>query len=250
MAAALGEGTTILKNCAVEPEIGDLIDLLLKMGADIRGKNSDVLKIEGKSSLTGAAHTIIPDRIEMGTYVIAGSFPGNEILVENAVPGYIDSLLGILKQVGVNLEVGENHVRVSSNGGLRPVDVETRPFPGFPTDLQAQLTTLLTQANGLSRVKENIFNNRFKHALELNKLGADIKIIGDTSIIRGKTELSGRGITATDLRASAALVLGGLIAEGETVVANSYQLLRGYENMPQKLQYLGADVKLVGVSNE
>ncbi|MFC2155166.1 UDP-N-acetylglucosamine 1-carboxyvinyltransferase [Acidobacteriota bacterium] len=250
MAAALGEGTTILKNCAVEPEIGDLIDLLQKMGADIRGKNSDVLIIEGKSTLTGAAHTIIPDRIEMGTYVIAGSFAGNEIVVENAVPEYIDSLLDILKQAGVNLEVGKNQVRVSSNGDLRPVDVETRPFPGFPTDLQAQLTTLLTQARGLSRVKESIFNNRFKHALELNKLGADIKIVDDTSLIRGKTNLSGRRITATDLRVSAALVLGGLIAEGETVVANSYQLLRGYENMPQKLQGLGADVKIVGVGNE
>ncbi len=250
MAAALAEGTTILKNCALEPEIGDLIDLLSKMGADIEGINGDILRIEGKSTLTGAVHTVIPDRIEMGTYVIAGSFTGNEIVVENVVSEYIDSLLDILKQMGVNLEVDENSIRVSSNGGLRPVDVETRPFPGFPTDLQAQLTTLLTQSHGLSRVKENIFNNRFKHALELNKLGTDIKIVGDTAIIRGKTDLAGRGITATDLRASAALVLGGLIAEGETVVANSYQLLRGYENMPQKLQALGADIKIVGVGNE
>lgn len=250
MAAVLAQGTTVLENCALEPEIGDLVDLLLKMGADIEGKNSDTLEITGRSTLKGTRHRVIPDRIEMGTYVIAGSFAGNEIVVENAVPGYIESLLDILEKVGVNLEVDNDRIKVSSNGNLHPIDIETSPFPGFPTDLQAQLTTLLTQAEGVSRVKENIFNNRFQHALELNKLGADIKIAGDTSIISGKTNLTGTDIIATDLRASAALVLGGLIAEGETIVANSYQLLRGYENMPQKLQELGAEVKLLGVKND
>jgi UDP-N-acetylglucosamine 1-carboxyvinyltransferase len=246
MAATLAEGASILRNCAVEPEISDLIELLLKMGADITGKNSETLKIKGKPTLNGAKHKIIPDRIEMGTYVIAGAFHGNDILIENTVPEYIASLLEILKKIGVNLTVNKDWIRVNSGDNFHPIDVETQPFPGFPTDLQAQLTTLLTQVDGVSRVRENIFNNRFKHTLELNKLGADIKIIEDVSIIKGKTNLTGREITATDLRASAALVLGGLIAEGETIVNNSYQLLRGYEDMPQKLQELGAEVKLFG----
>lgn len=245
MAAALADGTTILRNCALEPEIGDLIDLLIKMGASITGKNSETLVIDGKSTLHGAGHQVIPDRIEMGTYVIAGSFKDNEITVENAAPAYIASLLDILEKIGVHLDAANDSIRVSSNGDLRPIDVETAPFPGFPTDLQAQLTTLLTQAEGISRVKESIFNNRFKHTLELNKLGAHIEISNDTSIIHGKTNLQGRGITATDLRASAALVLGGLIANGETIVENSYQLLRGYEDMPQKLRRLGANIELV-----
>ncbi len=245
MAAALAEGTTTLRNCALEPEIGDLIDLLIKMGAGITGKDSETLVIEGRSVLHGAVHRVIPDRIEMGTYVIAGSFKDNEIRIENAMPAYIASLLDILEKLGVQLEVGNGSIRVSSNGALRPIDVETEPFPGFPTDLQAQLTTLLTQAEGISRVKENIFNNRFKHTVELNKLGAHIEIRDDTSIIRGKTNLQGKTITATDLRASAALVLGGLIASGETIVENSYQLLRGYEDMPQKLRRLGANIELL-----
>ena len=250
MAAALAEGSTILKNCALEPEIGDLIELLRKMGADIAGKNSETLTIKGKSALNGAGHRVIPDRIEMGTYVIAGAFEGNDIIIENAVPAYIESLLDILKRMGVNLTVEQDRIRVSSGGDFRPVAVETRPFPGFPTDLQAQLTTLLTQVNGVSRVRENIFDNRFKHTFELNKLGANIEIADDTAIITGKTNFTGKEITATDLRASAALVLGGLIAEGETVVNNSYQLLRGYEDMPRKLRELGAEVTLSGVDNE
>jgi UDP-N-acetylglucosamine 1-carboxyvinyltransferase len=245
MAAALAEGTTILRNCALEPEIGDLIDLLINMGASITGKNSETLVIDGKSTLHGAGHRVIPDRIEMGTYIIAGSFKDNDITVENAAPFYIGSLLDIMEKIGARLEAVNDSIRVTSNGDLRPIDVETAPFPGFPTDLQAQLTTLLTQAEGISRVKENIFNNRFKHTLELNKLGAHIEIKDDTSIIRGKTNLQGRTITATDLRASAALVLGGLIAGGETIVENSYQLLRGYEDMPQKLRLLGANIDLV-----
>ncbi len=245
MAAALAQGTTILRNCALEPEIGDLIDLLIAMGVDIQGKDSPTVTIKGKGELHGARHTVIPDRIEMGTYVIAGAFAGHHISVENVVPQYIRSLLDILEKMGVTLEVSDDRISVCSNGDLLPVDVETLPYPGFPTDLQAQLTTLLTQADGLSHMKENIFNNRFQHALELNKLGANIEICGDTACIRGRTPLQGQVLRATDLRASAALVLGGLIAEGETVVENSYQLLRGYENMPQKLQQLGAEIELL-----
>jgi UDP-N-acetylglucosamine 1-carboxyvinyltransferase len=245
MAAALAEGKTILRNCALEPEVGDLIDLLVRMGADISGKNTETLTISGKTSLKGTRHTIIPDRIEMGTYVIAGCLEDNEITVKNAIPEYIKSLLDVLAQIGVEVTACNDKITVRSNGTLRPVEVETMPFPGFPTDLQAQLTTLLTQAEGISRIKENIFNNRFQHAWELNKLGANIEVNGDVSVIKGKTPLTGKRIRATDLRASAALVLGGLIAKGQTIVENAFQLFRGYEDMPEKLEQLGADIKRI-----
>ncbi len=245
MAAALASGPTILRNCALEPEIEDLVELLNSMGADILRQGQDVLVIEGKTSLQGTEHTIIPDRIEMGTYVIAGCLGDNEIVVENAIPRYIRSLLEVLESIGALVESGEDRIKVSTAGSIAPTEVETRPFPGFPTDLQAQLTTLLTQANGISRVRENIFNNRFQHTTELNKLGADIRVEKNTAVITGKTPLQGRVIRATDLRASAALVLGGLIAGGETVVENAHQLFRGYENMPGKLLKLGACVKIV-----
>ena len=245
MAAVLTEGTTILRNCALEPEVGDLIQLLLSMGADIKGKDTDTITITGKTSLNGTVHRVIPDRIEMGTYVIAGCFQDNEIVVENAVPEYVFSLLKILEETGVYVETGKDTIKLTANGVFKPIDVETSPYPGFPTDLQAQLTTLLTQADGISRIKENIFNNRFQHTHELNTMGANIEVKGDISIIKGKTPLEGKTIRGTDLRASAALVLGGLIAEGRTIMENAYQLFRGYENMPRKLVQLGADVKQI-----
>ncbi|MCP5104763.1 MAG: UDP-N-acetylglucosamine 1-carboxyvinyltransferase [bacterium] len=246
MAAALARGETVLRNCALEPEVGDLIGLLTAMGADIRGKDTETLTVKGKSSLSGARHTLIPDRIEMGTYVIAAALRGcDEILVENTVPEYIDSLLGVLTQMGVRIATFNNQLTILSCGDLKPVEVETLPFPGYPTDLQAQLTTFLTQVEGVSKIKENIFNNRFQHAWELNKLGAEIEVDGDVSIIKGSTPLTGSRLRATDLRASAALVLGGLIAEGQTIVENAYQLLRGYEDMPGKLRQLGADITLI-----
>jgi len=246
MAAVLAEGETILRNCALEPEVGDLVTLLTAMGADISGKDTGTLTITGKTSLNGARHTLIPDRIEMGTYVIAASLRGcGEIMVENAVPEYIDSLLGTLTRMGVEVATWDDKITIRTRGPLCPTELETQPFPGYPTDLQAQLTTLLTQVNGVSRVKENIFNNRFQHAVELNKMGADIEVKGDLAVIKGKTPLTGKHLRATDLRASAALVLAGLIAEGETVMENAYQLLRGYEDMPRKLAQLGADIKLI-----
>lgn len=245
MAAVLAEGTTVLSNCALEPEVGDLIELLLAMGADIKGKNSETLVITGKSSLKGATHQVIPDRIEMGTYVIAGCFTGNEIVVENTVPEYVGCLLDVLEEGGIQVTTTADTISVNSNGEFKPVDVETMPYPGYPTDLQAQLTTFLTQADGTSHIKENIFNNRFQHTRELNKMGANIELNGDVSIIRGKTPLTGAAIRATDLRASAALVLGGLIAKGTTVIENTFQLFRGYENMPQKLNSLGAGIKVI-----
>ncbi|MDQ1350902.1 MAG: UDP-N-acetylglucosamine 1-carboxyvinyltransferase [Acidobacteriota bacterium] len=246
MAAALAQGKTILRNCALEPEVGDLIDLLTTMGSHIQGKNTETLTIAGQNRLNGARHTLIPDRIEMGTYVIAASLKGNnEIMIENAIPEYIDGLLSVLTQIGIEVAAWDGKITVRTRGPLCPVEIETLPYPGYPTDLQAQLTTLLTQAQGVSKIKENIFNNRFQHADELNKLGANIEVDRDIAIIRGKTPLNGRTIRATDLRASAALVLAGLIADGQTVVENAYQLLRGYENMPQKLRQLGADITLI-----
>lgn len=244
MAATLAEGTTVLENCASEPEIADLIDLLQQMGADIKVMDQDTLVIQGKSSLQGARHRIIIDRIELGTYVIAGCLMDNEVTITNAVPEYIASLLSVLTRIGINIKVEKDTIKVNSNQNLSPIDIKTEPYPGFPTDLQAQLTTLLTQANGISRIQENIFNNRFQHVAELNKLGASIKVNGNVAVIEGKTRLKGKIIKATDLRASAALVLGGLIAEGTTEVKNSHQLFRGYENMPEKLQSLGADLEV------
>jgi UDP-N-acetylglucosamine 1-carboxyvinyltransferase len=245
MAATLAQGPTVLNNCATEPEVHDLINLLKKMGASIRIENGDRLLIDGQSSLNGCCHRVIPDRIEMGTYIIAGGMLDNEIIIENAVPEYIESLIEILKVIGVEVAVDRDKIKVCSNGNLSAVEVETRPFPGFPTDLQAQLTTLLTQVRGVSRIRENIFNNRFQHVRELNRLGADIEVKDNVAVIRGKTSLTGRNISATDLRASAALVLGGLIAEGDTVIDNAHQLFRGYEGMPEKLKQLGARLEIV-----
>jgi len=245
MAATLAEGETFLGNCALEPEISDLIKLLSSMGADIKQGENNSLIIKGKATLKGSIHKVIPDRIEMGTYIIAGCLLDNEIIVENAIPEYIKSLLNVLENMGVKIVIEKNRIKVNPTDNISPIDVGTKPYPGFPTDLQAQLTTLLTQANGISRIKENIFNRRFRHVDELNKLGANIEVKGNTAIIKGKTELRGGIIKSTDLRASAALLLGGLIADGETVVGNSYQLFRGYENMPEKLSQLGADIKLI-----
>lgn len=245
MAATLAQGETFLGNCALEPEISDLINLLSNMGADIKHEENNSLIIKGKTTLNGAKHKVIPDRIEMGTYIIAGCFLDNEIIVENTIPEYIKSLLNVLENIGVGIVIEKNRIKVNPTGNISPIDVGTKPYPGFPTDLQAQLTTLLTQANGISRIKENIFNRRFRHIDELNKLGANIEVKGNTAIIKGKTELRGGIIKSTDLRASAALLLGGLIADGETVVENSYQLFRGYENMPEKLSQLGANIKLI-----
>jgi UDP-N-acetylglucosamine 1-carboxyvinyltransferase len=245
LAAVLAQGVTVLDNCAAEPEVFDLIQMLKKMGASIRIEDDDRLIVEGQTSLSGARHRVIPDRIEMGTYIIAGGFLGNELIIENAVPQYIECLLQILKSIGVDVTVEEDRIKVCSNGDLSAVEVETSPFPGFPTDLQAQLTTLLTQARGVSRIKENIFNNRFQHVNELNRLGADIEVRHNVAIIRGKTPLKGQVISATDLRASAALVLGGVIAEGDTIIENAHQLFRGYETMPEKLEKLGARLEVV-----
>ncbi len=247
MAATLADGETVLSNCAVEPEISDLIRFLKSMGANISGEGTNTVRINGKSILSGASHKVIPDRIEMGTYVIAACLNRNDIEVTNCIPEYIGSLLNILEKMGIGIRISGDKISVKVPSNLSPVDVSTAPYPGFPTDLQAQLTMFLTQIDGISHIKENIFNNRFKHVEELNKLGADITISGNAVEIRGVSELKGAHLEATDLRASASLVLGGLIAEGDTLIENSYQLFRGYEEMPEKLRNLGAEIKVLKV---
>ena len=244
MAATLAEGTTVLGNCALEPEVTDLIGLLQEMGADISRPDDETVVVRGRSRLHGASHRIIPDRIEAGTYLIAGCFAGNEIHLQEVIPEHLGSLLDILRNMGADITVSPRELHVKGGKSLVPAEVITQPYPGFPTDLQAQLTTLLTQADGVSRIRETIFNDRFRHVGELNRLGADIKVQDDTAIIRGPARLRGAVLKTTDLRASAALVLGGLIAAGETTIQNSYQLFRGYENMPDKLQKLGADITI------
>jgi UDP-N-acetylglucosamine 1-carboxyvinyltransferase len=245
MAAALAQGTTVLSNCALEPEVTDLIMLLQKMGADISGQGEETIVIRGRTSLHGTAHRIIPDRIEAGTYLIAGCFAGNDLTILGVVPGHMQSLLTILEGMGAEITVSGQAIAVKGKKNLAPAEVVTQPYPGFPTDLQAQLTTLLTQSAGVSRVREKIFNDRFHHVGELNRLGAAIEVRLDTAIIKGPTRLQGAVIKTTDLRASAALVLGGLLAAGETIIQNSYQLFRGYEAMPLKLQNVGADIKII-----
>ena len=245
MAAALADGTTVLRNCALEPEVADLVALLCEMGADISSPASGTFIVGGRTSLHGAGHRIIPDRIEAGTYLIAGCFAGNDIHVEGVVPEHMQSLMGILAGMGAEIVVSGQALHVKGGAALAPAEVVTEPYPGFPTDLQAQLTTLLTQAGGVSRVRETIFNDRFRHVAELNRLGADIEVKGDAAVIRGGSRLRGAVLKTTDLRASAALVLGGLAAAGETRIENSYQLFRGYESMPEKLQKLGAEITII-----
>ncbi len=245
MAATLADGITVLSNCALEPEIADLISLLQEMGAAISGQDSETIVIRGQTSLHGARHRVIPDRIEAGTYLITGCCAGNDIHIQDMVPGHLQSLITILESMGASMTVSEQAIAVRGMKNLSPAEVITEPYPGFPTDLQAQLTTLLTQATGVSLVRERIFNDRFRHVGELNRLGAAIVVEHDTAVITGPTRLHGAVIKTTDLRASAALVLGGLLAAGETIIENSYQLFRGYEAMPLKLQNLGADIKII-----
>ncbi len=244
MAAVLARGTTVLGNCALEPEVGDLIELLRGMGADIASGGGEELTITGVARLEGTRHRIIPDRIEAGTFAIAGALPGNDLCSATAEPAHLGSLLDLLRTVGADVRVENGQLRVTAGSTLSPIEVETSPYPGFPTDLQAQLTTLLTQVPGTSRVRETIFNDRFRHIAELQRLGASIEVVGDTARISGRVSLRGAVLTTTDLRASAALVLGGLLAHGDTVIRNAYQLFRGYEGLAEKLQNVGGAITI------
>ncbi|HET9227609.1 MAG TPA: UDP-N-acetylglucosamine 1-carboxyvinyltransferase [Thermoanaerobaculia bacterium] len=242
LAAVLARGTTILENCAREPEVADLANLLNAMGARISGAGEETVEIEGVESLGGAEHTIIPDRIESGTYLIGAALTRGDVTLEKASPADLAPLLDKLAEVGAKVEVNGSDVRVSAEGDLRAVDLDTEPHPGFPTDLQAQYMTLMTSATGVSTIRETIFENRFQHAPELMRMGADIRVEGGVAQVHGPSRLSGAGVMATDLRASACLVLAGVAARGETVVDRIYHLERGYEGMELKLQSLGARV--------
>lgn len=242
MAATLARGTTVLENCAREPEVVDLANLLNAMGARISGAGTETIVIDGVDGLGAAEHSIIPDRIEGGTYLIGGVLTGGDVLLEGANAADLAPLLDKLAEIGARVEVTPEGIRAGADGGIMARDLETAPHPGFPTDLQAQYMTLMTCADGVSTISETIFENRFQHAPELMRMGADIRVDGGKARVYGPKKLTGAGVMATDLRASACLVLAGVAAEGETVVDRIYHLDRGYEGMELKLQSLGARV--------
>ena len=243
MAATLAEGTTVIKNGAREPEVTNLVDMLINMGADIEGRNTDRLTVHGVKQLKPAVIETIPDRIETGTYLIAVGAAGGKVTLTNCNPAHLPSLIEKLRGAGLQIEESENTITVSRPGPLQSIDIKTQPYPGFPTDLQAQLMALMSIANGLSVLTETIFENRFMHVAELKRMGADIRINGNSAIVKGIEKLKGARVMATDLRASASLVLAGLAAEGTTEISRIYHLERGYEDMAGKLQKLGAEVK-------
>jgi len=246
MAAALAEGETVMKNCAREPEVADLADLLNKMGARIEGAGSSTIRIRGVEKLHGARHRIIPDRIEAATFVIAAALTGGDVNVAGCQPDHLEALLQKLKAVGVKTASTTESVRVMGDAPLRAADVATEEYPGFPTDVQAQYMALATQAEGTSVVTENIFENRFMHAQEMVRMGANIRIEGRRAIVKGKTPLSGAAVLASDLRASASLVLAALVADGETIIDRVYHIDRGYENIEEKLRGVGAQTRRIG----
>jgi len=243
MAAALASGTTVIENAAREPEVSDLAKLLVAMGARIQGAGTDRIEIEGVTELGGATHRVLPDRIEAGTLIVAGAITRGDVTVTDLVPEHLSAVLSKLEECGVPLEIGPTWVRVRGPERPRPADVITSPFPGFPTDMQAQLMTLLGLADGQSRVTETIFENRFMHVAELDRMGARIETDGSTAVIRGVPTYQGAEVMASDLRASAALVLAGLAARGRTTISRVYHLDRGYERMEAKLVGLGAGIE-------
>ncbi|MBY0507391.1 MAG: UDP-N-acetylglucosamine 1-carboxyvinyltransferase [Bryobacteraceae bacterium] len=246
MAATLAHGETIIENAAREPEVEDVAQLLTKMGAKITGAGTSTIRVQGVKRLHGATHRIIPDRIEAGTFLIAAAITAGEVRVTGCQPLHLGALIAKLRHAGVTVtEENADTLLVSSNGPLRSTDITTEEHPGFPTDLQAQFMALMTQAAGISFVKENIFENRFMHAPELARMGANIRIDGRQAIVAGATPLSGAQVMATDLRASASLVLAALVAKGETLIDRVYHIDRGYERIEEKLQGAGADITRV-----
>jgi UDP-N-acetylglucosamine 1-carboxyvinyltransferase len=244
MAASLAHGSTLIENAACEPEVVDLADCLNQMGARISGAGTPRIVIEGVARLGGARHRVLPDRIETGTYAMAAAMTGGDVLLEGARPELLQSALDLLTQAGIGVTATNQGVRISRNGSaIAPVEVSTAPFPGFPTDLQAQLMALMTCANGVSRITETIFENRFMHVQELARLGARIHLDGETASIEGIERLKGAPVMATDLRASVSLVIAGLAAEGETIVNRVYHLDRGFERLEEKLGRCGAEIE-------
>jgi UDP-N-acetylglucosamine 1-carboxyvinyltransferase len=246
MAATLADGETVMKNCAREPEVEDLASLLNKMGAQIEGAGTSTIRVKGVDKLHGAKHRIIPDRIEAATFIIAGALTGGDLNVAGCDPAHLGALLQKLAEVGVKTARSAESIRVMGEGTFRASDVVTEEYPGFPTDMQAQYMVLATQAEGTSVVTENIFENRFMHAQELVRMGANIKIEGRNAIVRGKTTLSAAAVLASDLRASASLVLAALVADGETIIDRVYHIDRGYENIEEKLRGVGAQIRRIG----
>jgi len=246
MAAALANGTTVIENAAREPEIGDVADCLNKMGAKITGAGTSRIVVDGVARLHGARHAVLPDRIETGTYAMAVAMTGGDVLLANARPELLQAALDVLAQTGATITPTNEGIRVARNGaGLAPVEVTTAPFPGFPTDLQAQLMALMTRAGGTSHITETIFENRFMHVQELVRLGAHIHLDGETATIEGVERLQGAPVMATDLRASVSLVIAGLAAEGETMVNRVYHLDRGFERVEDKLARCGAQIERI-----
>ena len=243
MAAALAEGTTVLENAAREPEVTDLAECLNAMGARVRGAGTDVITIEGVSKLHGAVHRVMPDRIETGTFLVAAAATGGDVKLKGTRADILDSVIAKLREAGVHIESGEDWIRLSTNGALKSVNLRTAPYPAFPTDMQAQFMALNAVAEGTAMVTETIFENRFMHVQELRRLGANIEVEGNTAVVHGVPALQGATVMATDLRASASLVLAGLVARGETLVDRVYHLDRGYECIEEKLSQLGARIR-------
>lgn len=245
MAATLADGTTVIENAAKEPEVEDLAAALNKMGANVRGAGGDIIQIEGVSALHGVSHRVIPDRIEAASFVIAGALAGGEVLVKGVRPDHLEAFFIKLKEAGVSVVTSADSIRVNKNMKIQGIDVTTLPYPGFPTDLQAQMMVLMAVADGVSVITETIFENRYMHVQELDRMGADIRLEGNRAIVRGVKELSGAPVMATDLRASVSLVLAGLVANGQTEISRVYHLDRGYEHIEKKLSRLGAGIERI-----
>ncbi|ABO51650.1 UDP-N-acetylglucosamine 1-carboxyvinyltransferase [Desulforamulus reducens MI-1] len=247
MAAVLARGQTTIENAAEEPEIVDLANFLNAMGAKIKGAGTKVIRINGVKELTGTTHAVIPDRIEAGTYLVAAAMTRGDVMVENVIADHLKPVVAKLKEAGAEIKEEETHIQVCCNGILKGVDIKTLPYPGFPTDMQAQFMTLMAVAEGTSIITETVFENRFMHVNELKRMGAKIKIEGRTAIVQGVKTLNGAAVKATDLRAGAAMILAGLTATGETEVANIHHIDRGYERLIEKLQGIGANIRRVEV---
>ncbi|MEO8418357.1 MAG: UDP-N-acetylglucosamine 1-carboxyvinyltransferase [Methylophilaceae bacterium] len=245
MAAALADGTTVLENAAREPEVVDMAECLIKMGARIEGAGTDVITVHGVERLQGAEHEIVCDRIEAGTYLVAAAMTGGSITLHNARADLLDAVIDKLREAGAAIEHDANTISIKSSGKLKSVNLRTAPHPAFPTDMQAQFMALNTVADGVARITETIFENRFMHVQEMQRLGAEIEVEGNTAIVRGVEYLDGATVMATDLRASASLVLAGLVARGETTIERIYHIDRGYEHIEEKLTQLGARIRRV-----
>jgi UDP-N-acetylglucosamine 1-carboxyvinyltransferase len=247
MAAVLADGETLMENCAREPEVADLASLLTAMGAKISGAGTSTIRVKGVEKLHGARHRINPDRIEAGTFLVAGAITGGDLIVSNCNAAHLGAVIAKLQETGARVEVlGPDSVRVRADGRLRGADISTEEFPGFPTDMQAQYMALATQAEGVSTVTENIFENRFMHVQELVRMGANIKVDGSTATVRGPARLSAAAVMCSDLRASASLVLAALVADGESILDRVYHMDRGYERIEEKLRGVGAQIRRMG----